>query len=105
MVDFKEDFISLWLFNERSYYIFLTIAVISVAICAVVCISSFSFLTSVKIFRAPATTLADDICNEVNLTLRFLWLEDIILQSSELSNEIGKEQLLGKKKFFILPLK
>ena len=102
MVDFKEDFISSWLFNERSYYIFLTIAVISVAICAFVCISSFSFHTSVKIFRAPATTLADDVCYEVNLTLRFLWLEDIILQSSELSNEIDKGLLLGRKKKFYI---
>ena len=56
----------------------------------------------VKIFRAPATTLADDICNEVNLTLRFLWLEDIILQSSELSIEIDKGQLLERKKIFYI---
>ena len=54
---FKEDFISSSLFNERLYDIFPTIATVSPSICAIVCISNFSFCTYVKIFRAPATTL------------------------------------------------
>ena len=53
-----------------------------------------------KIIRAPATTLTDDFCSVVNLTSPFLWLEDIILQSSELTNGIDKGQLLGSKNFF-----
>ena len=53
-----------------------------------------------KIFRAPATTLTIDFCIVANLTSPFLWLEDIILQSTELANGIDKGQLLGSKNLF-----
>ena len=55
-IGFKEDFFSPRLFNEKSCDTFLTIAVISGTICTIVCISNFSFYTSVKIFRVLATT-------------------------------------------------
>ena len=83
-----------------SYDTFPTIAVISATICAIIFIWNLSFCTSVKIFRAPATTLTNDFCSVANLTSPFLWLEDIILQSSELTNGIDKGQLLGSKNFF-----
>ena len=75
-------------------------AVISATIRAIVCISNLSFCISVKIFRVLATTLTNDFCSVANLTSPFLWLEDIILQSSELTNGIDKGQLLVSKKFF-----
>ena len=53
-----------------------------------------------KIFRAPTTTLTNDFCSAANLISPFLWLEDIILQSSVLTNGIDKGQLLGSKIFF-----
>ena len=81
----KEDFISSRPFTQGSYYTFPTIAAISWTICATVCISNLSFCTSVKIFRAPTTTLTNDFCSVPNLTSPFLWSEDIILQSSELN--------------------
>ena len=90
------------LFNERSYDIFLTISVISAAICAIAFISSFSSRASVKMFRPPTRNLTNDICIEVNLTSLFLWLEGIILQSSELSKGIDKGQLLGSKNLFYI---
>ena len=103
---FKDDFISSRLFNERSCDTFPTIGVISATICAIVCISKFSFCTSVKIFRAHATTLTNDFCSVANFTSPLLWLENIILQSPVLTNGIDKGQLLGSKMFFSLfPLK
>ena len=98
---FKNDFISSRLFNERWYDFFPTIAVVSATIFAIVCISNFSFCTSVKIFRAPATTLTNDFFSVANFASPFLWLEDIILQSSVLTNGINKGQLLGSKIFFL----
>ena len=97
---FKDDFISSRLFNERSYDTFPTMAVISATICAIVCISNLSFCISVKIFRAPATTLTNDFCSVVNFTSTFLWLEDIIFQSSVLTNGIDRGLFLESKEFF-----
>ena len=58
---FNDDFISSCLINERSCDPFPTIASASATICAIVCISNFSFCTSVKIFITPATTLTNDL--------------------------------------------
>ena len=84
-------------FNKKTYDNASTIAVISATICAIVCISDFFFNTSVKIFRAHGTALGNDFCSVANLISPFLWLEDIILRSSELNNGIDKGQLLGGK--------
>lgn len=58
------------------------------------------FYTSVKIFRTPSTTLSNDFFTVTSLTLPFLWFDDIILQSFELTYGIDKGQLPGSKNFF-----
>ena len=83
-----------------SYDTFPTIAVISATICAIIFIWNLSFCTSVKIFRAPAATLTNDFCSVVNFTSTFLWLEDIIFQSSVLTNGIDRGLFLESKEFF-----